>query len=429
MHILFAHKSFPAQFRHIMTYLVAEHGAECTFVSEKSTKTFSTDVNRIQYKPRRVASNATSYFGRSHETQMWRSQAIVESLAEQPDLQPDLVVAHSGFFTSSFFRELYDCPIVNLFEYYYHPTDSDCDFRSDLLKRNIVENMKTRVRNSVFLLDLENCDLGYCPTEWQRSRFPDEFQGKLTTAHDGIDTDYWTPLTDSEGRSMSDQKLSQSQNLNQKLNQTLDFELPNDVKVITYVTRGFESMRGFDIFMKFAKRICDLRDDVVFLVAGSDHVSYGADRQFTGGLTFKDWVLQQDDYDLQRIRFMGHVSRDVIRDMYRRSDLHVYLTAPFVISWSPLEAMSAGCLLLGSDTEPVREVIQHQHNGLLADFFDVEQMVELAMDALDNADAYLPVRNAARQTVEQQFSLSACLPQLAKLYQTAGAVNSLAVGI
>ena len=403
MHVLFAHKSFPAQFGQIMTHLVTEHGAECTFVSEKSTKTISADVRRIEFKPRRVASMGTSYFGRSHETQMWRSQGIVESLAEQPDLRPDLVVAHSGFFTSAFFRELYDCPIVNLFEYYYHPTESDCDFRSDLFSRNIIQDMQTRVRNSVFLLDLENCDFGYCPTDWQRSLFPEEFQSKLTTAHDGIDTNYWRPAT--------------SGSAIQRIRESL--EIPNNMKVVTYVTRGFESMRGFDIFMKFAKRLCDSRVDVVVLVVGSDHVCYGADRQITDGLSFKDWVLQQDDYDLNRIRFLGHVPSDTVRDVYQISDLHVYLTAPFIVSWSPLEAMSSGCLMLGSDTQPVQEVVGHGENGLLSDFFDVDRMVDQARCCLDEPHTFRPLRAAARQTIKQRFSLEACLPKLMELYTTA----------
>jgi len=396
MHILFAHKNFPAHFRHIMPHLVSHHGARCTFISAKAAATVSENIEQIQYRPRFSAANTTSYCGRTHENQMWASQAIVEALAARADLRPDLIVAHSGFFTASFLRELYDCPIVNLFEYFYHPMESDCDFRSDLFSPELCDRVRARARNASFLLDLESCDLGYCPTEWQRSLFPDEYQCKLSVAHGGIDTDYWCPEND-------DKDID------------CDFGIPAETKVITYVTRGFESMRGFDIFMKMAKRICDMRDDVVFLVAGSDRICYGADATITDGLSFKQWVLQGDDYDLKRIRFLGYVGKDKLRSMYRRSDLHVYLTAPFILSWSAVDSMACGCVLLGSDTNPVREVIQHQENGLLVDFFDVNSMVEQANRVLDDRSGFSQLRSAARETVESRFSLRSRLPELVKL--------------
>ena len=403
MHILFAHKTFPAHFRYIMPYLVSQHGARCTFVSEKMAVTAaaeisSTGIERIPYKPRFQASRSTSYCGRSHENQMWASQAIVESLASRKDLQPDLIVAHSGFFTSSFLRELYDCPIVNLFEYFYHPTGSDCDFRSDLVQPELIQRIRTRARNSSFLLDLECCDHGYCPTEWQRSRFPASFQGKLSAIHDGIDADYWQPSKTN-------------------IPTIPGVDVPTNMKVITYVTRGFESLRGFDIFMKVAKRICDMRQDVVFLVAGSDRVVYGPDRTITGGSSFKDWVLEQDDYDLERIRFLGYVPKETIRAMYQRSNLHIYLTAPFILSWSPLDAMSCGGLVLGSDTSPVQEAIQHGQNGLLCDFFNVEQMVWQANHVLDNPDDYVDIRTSARRTILSKFDIQVSLPRITELYQ------------
>lgn len=397
MHVLFAHRNFPAQFRHIMPHLVSRHGIRCSFVSAKAAGATGSGIQRIQYKPRCKASPRTSYCGRSHENQMWASQAIVEALAARDDLKPDLIVAHSGFFTVSFLRELYDCPIVNLFEYYYHSTESDCDFRSDLFDQELIQRIRTRARNSTFLLDLESCDVGYCPTEWQRSRFPIEFQQKLSVCHDGVDTEYWTPSSGSRFEGLT---------------------ISAETKVVTYVTRGFESMRGFDIFMKVAKRICDMRNDVVFLVAGSDRIAYGADRRLTGGGSFKDWVLRQDDYDLDRIRFLGYVPKETVRAMYRRSDLHIYLTAPFVISWSPLDAMSCGCLVLGSKTSPVQEVIQHGQNGLLCDFFDVDRMVRQANDALDNPFACRELRENARQTIASRFALDVCLPQLTQLYKS-----------
>lgn len=403
MHILFAHKNFPAQFRYIMPHLVQQHGIRCSFVSSVAAATVSDRIQLIKYTPRATASRFSSYCGRSFEDQMWASQAVVEALAARADLRPDLVVAHSGFFTSSFLRELYDCPVVNLFEYFYWPTESECDFRVDLFQPELIQRVRTRARNSSFLLDLQSCDRGYCPTQWQKSRFPQEFQHKLSVIHDGVDTEFWSPR---------DSGIA-----------SREFGIPDETKVVTYVTRGFESMRGFDIFMKIAKRICDMRNDVVFLVAGSDQVSYGPDRRLTGGKSFKDWVLQQDDYDVERIRFLGYLPKDDLRELYRRSDLHVYLTAPFILSWSPLDAMASGCLVLGSDTGPVQEVVQHNRNGLLCDFFDVDQFVQQANQVFNNPGDYSRLRIAARDTMQLRFGLDVCLPKLAEFYQKIAHAN------
>ena len=396
MHILFAHKNFPAQFRHIIPYLVSQHGFRCTFVSETGATTTSADVQRIRFETKSHASPRTSYCARTFENQMWASQAMFESLAAQPDLKPDLVVAHSGFFSTGFLRSLFDCLIVSLFEYYYHPTNSDCVFRSDLFTPTLIQQPRTQMRNAVFLIDAVGCDVAYSPTWWQKSRFPKELQPKLSVAHDGIDTEYWTP------DDVDTEKVC--------------FDVPPDKKVVTYVSRGFESMRGFDIFMKMAKRVCEARDDVVFLVAGEDRIVYGGDKSLTGGRPLKEWLLEQDNYDLDQIRFLGKLDADQLRQLYRRSDLHVYLTAPFILSWSPLEAMSCGCLLLASDTEPVLEVVNQGENGLLCDFFDVERMAELANNVLDHPQEHTSMRRAARQTILDRFSLEVCLPRLADFY-------------
>jgi glycosyltransferase involved in cell wall biosynthesis len=149
-------------------------------------------------------------------------------------------------------------------------------------------------------------------------------------------------------------------------------ELREGKKVVTYAARGMESMRGFAIFMRVAKRLCDFRNDVVFLIAGEDRVCYGGDRAVTGGKSFKEWVLVQDDYDLSRFDFLGLIPPPLPARRFNLRDLHLYLTVPFVLSWSLLDALACGALVLASDTEPVRETIAHGENGLLVDFFDVD---------------------------------------------------------
>ena len=252
MHVLFVHKNYPAQFGHIGKYLIDRHGFRCTFVSEKPPVR-QENLERIQYSITGGATEKTHLFSRTFENQIWHSDALFNALKSRPDIQPDLIVGHSGFVSTLFLREMYDCPIINYFEFFYHTTNSDLDFRSDLPAYGTDELLRARTRNAIFLLDLENCDRGYSPTDFQRSQLPDAYQSKLTTIFDGIDTSLWK-ATEHPCRQIG------------------TCQLPTDKKIVTYVSRGMEAMRGFDIFMNIAKRLCDERDDVIFVVVGEGQV-------------------------------------------------------------------------------------------------------------------------------------------------------------
>jgi glycosyltransferase involved in cell wall biosynthesis len=155
---------------------------------------------------------------------------------------------------------------------------------------------------------------------------------------------------------------------------------------------------------------------VVFAVVGEDRVCYGGDEQFTGGKTFKQWVLSRDEYDLSRIRFLGRLPPAELARLLGMSDLHLYLTVPFVLSWSLLDAMSCGAPVLASDTPPVREVVRDGDTGLLAPFHDIERWCERANAVLDEPAAFRPLGAAARQLVREFYSIEACLPRMRKLY-------------
>ncbi len=202
------------------------------------------------------------------------------------------------------------------------------------------------------MLDLDNCDAGYSPTRWQRGLFPALYRPKLRVIFDGVDTTLWRPLP-------------------QRPRRVGNWVVPDGTRVVTYVSRGMESIRGFDIFMKTARLLCQRRRDVVFFVVGEDRICYGGDADFTGSPSFKQWVLARDDYDLSRFVFTGLVPTPTLVELFALSDLHIYLTVPFVLSWSLMDALACGTTVLASNTAPVCEMVRHGHNGLLADFFDV----------------------------------------------------------
>jgi glycosyltransferase involved in cell wall biosynthesis len=292
---------------------------------------------------------------------------VYEACKATPDLKPDLIVGHSGFGTTVFLRELYDCPIISLFEYYYHAHGSDLDFRPDFppLEMNV---LRARTRNAMILLDLEACAAGYTPTRWQWGLLPEVWRPKVEIIHDGIDTSAWR-------RRPAPRRVGEE-------------AIDAGTRIVTYVSRGL----------------------------GSDRVLYGNDSARVKTTTFREHVLLTEKPDLTRFRFLGTVPPARLAELLSVSDLHVYLTVPFVLSWSVLNALACECTVLASDTAPVREVIRHEENGLLADFFDTEALAAQALRVLRYPGAYRSLGRAGRAAIEERDSLEQMFPKLWDLF-------------
>jgi glycosyltransferase involved in cell wall biosynthesis len=398
VHVLYVHQNFPAQFGHIAGYLIREHGWRCTFVSQTDPGTVS-GIRKVRYEPVGGATRQTHYFSRTFENAIAHAHGVYQALKPMKDTaRPDLVVGHSGFGSTLFLPELWhDVPIVNHFEYFYRSRDSDMDFRKEWPAAE-EDVLRSRARNAMILLDLEYCAAGYSPTKFQRSLLPEAYRHKVRAIHDGIDTSFW------RRRQVSDELLGK-------------LEVRPETRIVTYVSRGMESMRGFDIFMQIAKAVYETYPEVVFLVVASERVTYGGDIKHIPHQSFKDYVLEQDHYDLDRIRFLGNQPPDTLAQILSVSDLHIYLTVPFVLSWSVLDAMACGCVVLGSDTAPVREVITDGENGLLRGFYDVDRLAEAAVEVLKDPPAYRQLGAAAQRTVAQRYSLQVVLPRMLDLYE------------
>ena len=148
MHILFLHQNFPAQFGQIATHLARNCGYRCTYVSEKEIPD-SAEIQHVQFRTESGARDNTHYCSRTFENQTWRSHAVYEALAKRPEIRPDLIVAHSGFVSPLFLRELYpDVPQIGYFEFFYHAHQSDMDFRSDLPLPPPQDFLRVRTRNA-----------------------------------------------------------------------------------------------------------------------------------------------------------------------------------------------------------------------------------------------------------------------------------------
>jgi glycosyltransferase involved in cell wall biosynthesis len=396
MHVLFVHQTFPAQFGHIARHLVRRHKWRATFVSQMPPRDVD-GVECIQYRLKGGATGDTHYCSRTFENAVWHAHAVFEALKARPDIKPDLVVGHSGFGSTIYLRELYDAPIVNYFEYFYRAHRSDMDFRPEFISAQI-DQLRAYTRNAMLLADLENCDIGYSPTRWQRDRLPAVFHGKVRVIFDGVDTELWR-RREGAPRRVAGQDVA------------------DGVKLVTYAARGLESLRGFDIFMRMARRICRRRNDVFFVVAGQDQICYGGDQKVIGGESFKTWVLSQEEYDLSRFAFVGFLPPRQLAELFSISDLHVYLTVPFVLSWSLFDALACGATVLASDTAPVRELIENGKTGLLEDFFDVDALTNSACRVLDHLDDYCMLGANGVAMIRERYSLDVCLPKQMDLFQ------------
>lgn len=392
MQLLFVHPNFPGQFGPVLSRLTKQPNVECVFLSTNA-RGHHDGVRCIPFKPTGGATQTTHYCSCTFENAVWSAHAVHDA-CEQAKLNPDVIIGHSGFGTTVFLQELYNCPIVNLFEYYYHAHDSDLDFRPDFPSPQI-SRLRAHTRNAMILMDLQACATGYAPSVWQKSLFPNEYQSKIDVLHDGIDTGLWK-------RKMIPRRIGNDL-------------IPDDVRIVTYVARGLEAMRGFDIFVRVANRIAKEMSNVLFVVVGSDRVCYGNDLNHIKTKTFREHVIQTEQPDLSRFRFLGMVPRTQLADILSLSDLHCYFTVPFVLSWSLLNALACECTVLGSNVGPVREVITHGQTGLLGDFFDVAGLAEQALHVLRMPSRYRDLGRAGRALIEREYSLEQTVPQLLAL--------------
>ncbi len=247
------------------------------------------------------------------------------------------------------------------------------------------------------LLGLEAADLGVSPTHWQRSRYPRELQSKISVVHEGIDTTQLRP----DAQAVFDWN---------------GLRLTREEEVLTYVARDLEPYRGFHSFMRALPEVLAQRPAARVLVVGGDGVSYG--QRLPEGQTYREryWAEVRDRLDASRVHFVGRLPYEVYQRALQVSRCHVYLTYPFVLSWSLLEAMAIGCTIVGSDTAPVREAIRDGHNGLLTDFFDAAGIAQRVVQVLSAPAAHAPLALQARADMVERYDLQTrCLPDWLQL--------------
>jgi len=397
MKFLFSHRNFPAQFRYILPELAKDSANEVVFITN-AEKGFIPGVKKIQYNlKRKVPENCHRYL-RMYEESVNHGQAAAEAAItlKNSGFEPDVIFAHA-WGNSMFFKDIFpDTPILILCEWYYNAKDSYIEFSGEELSYD--RAAMTRCANAQFLIDIVSCTKGLAPSQWQKQQFPDLFKDKIKVIHDGVDTDY---LTADENAVL---KIPNS-----------DITLSKKDKVVTYATRGMEPCRGFPEFMKMAEKLLKKRPDVHIVVAGEDRVCYG---ETPPEGSYKKKMLKELDLDLKRVHFTDRLPFPEYKKLLQISSAHVYLTYPFVLSWSMLEAMACECCIIASKTPPVEEVITHNKNGLLFDFYNTDELLEKVEFALDNQDKMQALRHNARETILSDYNIKKTLPEQIKLLKS-----------
>lgn len=393
MHILFLHPNFPAQFRHLATVLAKDVNNRVVFGTTCPQKTIP-GVQKAIYKPSRAAHPQTHHYIRNLENAILQGQAVyrMANKLKAEGFVPDVVYSHSGWGPGLFIKDIFPkATFLCYFEWFYHAYGSDANFEPTN-RLTVDDEVRIRVKNAPILLDLYSCDRGLCPTYWQQQQFPKEYHSKITVLHDGIDTSIFRP------------KLGAKLIL-----PSLNLDLSQVEEVVTYVARGMEPYRGFPQFMEAVALIQQRRPKCHVVVVGENRVAYG--KSLPPGKTYKQLMLEKLPLDSSRLHFTGWLPYDEYLQVLQASSVHVYLTYPFVLSWSMLEAMATGCLVVASKTSPVTEIIKDGSNGLLVDFFSPQEIADRVEEVLNHPDRMTSMRIKARETIQKHYALANLLPQ------------------
>jgi len=397
MRVLFVHQNFPGQYKHLAPALANRVDTEVVALAINKQPPLPS-MDTVYYAPKRGTSQSSHPWVADLETKVIRGEAAAKAAVTLKDkgFSPDVICAHPGWGEALFLKDVWpEARLLAFMEFYYQTEGADFGFDAEFADRSLANRCRLRMKNANHLLNLMACDWGVCPTHFQKQTVPPEFMSKISVVHDGIDTELVRPdPTATITLHKAGVTLSKSD------------------EVITFVNRNLEPYRGFHVFMRALPEIQRRRPNAWVLIVGGDEVSYGA--QPPADKTYRQLLMAEvgEQLNMERIRFVGRIPYADFLKVLNVSSVHVYLTYPFVLSWSMMEAMASEGLVVGSATPPVEEVIRHGENGFLVDFFDGEAISDAIDRVFDHPDRFKIIRERARQTIVERYDLNRiCLPK------------------
>ena len=358
-------------------------------------------VRLIPYNTNRGSTPNVHPWVSDFETKTIRAEACFRAALKMKEegFQPDVIVAHHGWGESLFLKEVWPQAKLGIYcEFFYHRHNADVGFDPEFPVADEGEACKLKLKNLNNLLHFQIADAGISPTHWQASTFPESFRHKISVIHDGIDTDAIAP--------------NPSVQLTLKKSNGEDLILSKESEVITFVNRNLEPYRGYHTFMRALPKLLGMRPNARILIVGNDDVSYGSrpNAKLFGADSWREIYANEvrphiSEEDWQRVHFVGHLHYKHFMQILQLSKVHVYLTYPFVLSWSLLEAMSAGCAIVASKTQPLLEAIKHNETGLLIDFFDPSSLAETVHQLLESPTELVRLGENARLFAQKNYDL------------------------
>jgi len=401
---LFIHQNFPGQFKHLAPALAAQGhevvglGMNEPTIPQPGVRYFRHNVAAQPHGPR-PPTQLKDLYGKVLRGESAANR--LEWLKEQ-GFSPDVIFVHPGWGEALYVRDIFPKAKLLIYaEYFYQAEGGDAFFDPEFSKPGSAALQRLRLRNTHLLHAMSVADGALSPTTFQRDRHPEWFRDRITVIHDGIDTERFRPEPTAYVQL-----------------QTAGLTLRPGDEVVVFVARQLEPYRGYHIFMRSLPELMKQRPNARVVLVGGDGVSYGAAPP--QGKTWKQIFLDEvkDQIDMKRIHFVGKVPHTVLTQLMQVAAVYTYLTYPFVLSWSLMEAMSTGCLIVASKTAPVEEVIEHGRNGLLVDFFDPQALAATVADALERRASLQHLRDAARQTILERYDMHRhCMPALLRFVE------------
>lgn len=401
MKILIIHQNFPGQFLHLAPALVQQGHEVHALVLRKEAPAEWSGVRIHAYTPARGNAKGIHPWLLDLESKVIRGETVFRKCLELSEggLKPDVIIAHPGWGESLFIKDVWPDAKVGLYcELNYSETGNDVDFDSEFANEDPGNVCRLRLKNVNNQLHFQMADAAVSPTQFQADTFPEPFRSKISVLHDGIDT----------------QRIAPNPEATYPVSETLTLTRADEV--ITFANRNLEPYRGYHVFMRALPELLQKRPNAQVVIVGGDGVSYG--RAAPEGQTWKSIFADEakakiSDANWARVHFVGHLPHPQFTRLMQVSTVHVYLTYPFVLSWSLLEAMSVGCAIVASDTAPVREFIQSNQTGLMTPFFDQKQLIKQIDLLLERPNLRKRLGKNAREKIQLYYDLhTACLPRM-----------------
>lgn len=388
MNILFVHQNFPGQYRQIVEWLVARNEHRIVFLTQRRDTPRMQGLTIVRYAAHRKSDKDSYALSRYYEDCVgagYGAAVACQKLKEQ-GFTPDVILGHVGWGELTFVKQVWpQAPVLGYWEYFFLAEGGSVGFDPEYPASPDTPYIM-HSRNAINYLNLSTVDLGQSPTQWQMDTYPPEFGAKSYVCHDGIRTD----------------RLLPDPNASVKLGR-VERPVTRDDEIFTYMARNMEPTRGFHVFMRALPHILEARPNARALVIGGNEVSYGKGSNAEGGYRAEMEREVGDRVDWDRVHFFGRVPYEGYQQVIQLSRCHIYLTVPFVLSWSLLESMSMQATIVASDVAPVREAIRHGENGLLVDFFQPEALAKQVAEVLARPDDYAHLGVQARADVVEKY--------------------------